>query len=631
MNFIFPLLYFIFSTGFLVLITKKTFGKCLPLAMLLTAFIYFFSQAIFKTFQIGFYLNILFAVLFLVLLFIAKVKKKDLSDFKKRFISKGFFAFLVIYIGVFLFDLNRNFSMWDEFSHWGEMVKEMLRLDHFYSVSSSTLMAHKDYPPIVSLFELFFCNLSGGYRETYLIRSIHLLSFSLFIPAICEYDFKFNKVKFCFKTLLMMGIIFLTILLFDQHGIINTIYTDYLMAILVSYSLALILLEKDPLSNFFLFHLSVSCSFLVMTKQMGLPLYAMILFMFLWNVWIKNKSKTKKILHKEKIISMIKVSILLVIIPLSLWKGWDIYVNSLNLNAQFKLSDLKLSELSDIMRKTSGEPYQQQAATNYMNAIKNNSMTTSIVSFNYLQCAILVFLLLYLIYLYRKKYFHKRQIVFTALTLAFGFIGYAFVMLIMYVFSFGPVEGPNLASFNRYLPTYVLICMLFIIMIWIYMDSKDDKKSTSFKNVILIFCILVFIQKPNFTTKIMPQWKSSDESIFEYHAKKLMEKTKENSRIFLIAQNSTGEFQFFVKYYMNPRVVNRHHYDFPVTNMDDYKEYFEREIKEDMLDFDYVYLAQISDEFKEKYQFLFSHSKVKEEQLYKIKKMGTKFELILEK
>ncbi|MCI8346521.1 MAG: hypothetical protein HFJ12_01055 [Bacilli bacterium] len=631
MDFIFPLFYFILTTGFMVVISKKSFGKCLPLAMLLVAFTYFFSQVIFKTFKIGFYLNILFAALFLVWLLISKIKRKDLSEFKKRFLSKGFYFFLVIYIGVFLFDLNRDFSMWDEFSHWGEMVKEMLRLDHFYSVSSSTLMAHKDYPPIVSLFELFFCNLSGGYQEAYLIRSIHLLSFSLFIPAICDCDVKFLKIKTFFKALLMMGIIFLTILLFDQHGIINTIYTDYLMAILVSYSLSLILLEKEPLSNFHLLNLSVACSFLVMTKQMGLPLYAMILFMFIFNVLIKNKFKIKKVFHKQKIFSVTKIVILLFIIPLSLWKGWDMYVNSLHLNAQFKLSDLKLSELGGIIKKTSGEQYQQQAAMNYMNAIKNNSMTTSIVSFNYLQCAILVFLLLYLIYLYRKKYFNKGQIALTALTLAFGFIGYAFVMLIMYVFSFGPVEGPNLASFNRYLPTYVLICMLFIVMLLIYIDSRDDKKSDSLKKYILIFCILILIQKPSFTTKITPQWKSSDESIFEYHAKKLMKKTKENSKIFLIAQNSTGEFQFFVKYYMNPRIVNRHRFNLPVANVDNYKEYFEQEIKNDMISFDYLYLAQIDDEFREKYQFLFSNSKVENEQLYKIKKNGNNFELILQK
>ena len=35
-------------------------------------------------------------------------------------------------------------------------------------------------------------------------------------------------------------------------------------------------------------------------------------------------------------------------------------------------------------------------------------------------------------------------------------------MLILYMYSFGPYEGPNLASFDRYLNTYLYVVILIM-------------------------------------------------------------------------------------------------------------------------------------------------------------------------
>ena len=85
------------------------------------------------------------------------------------------------------------FSNWDEFSHWGKMVKEMFRLDSFYSTKLSNLMVHKDYPPIIQIYELLWVKLSNSYSETILIKSIHFLELSLLIIPISDIDIK-NKI-----------------------------------------------------------------------------------------------------------------------------------------------------------------------------------------------------------------------------------------------------------------------------------------------------------------------------------------------------------------------------------------------------------------------------------------------------
>lgn len=61
---------------------------------------------------------------------------------------------------VLVVDYKRCFSNWDELSHWGKMVKEMLRTDLFYSENISDLLVHKDYPPF--LYIIFSSTFSIG-------------------------------------------------------------------------------------------------------------------------------------------------------------------------------------------------------------------------------------------------------------------------------------------------------------------------------------------------------------------------------------------------------------------------------------------------------------------------------------
>ena len=319
LNFLSMLLYFVCATGFLVIIFKKSFGKCLPVTFVLSAISYFISQVLFDTFKIGFILDISIPILFLVLLFYKMIKKQDLKNFKENFFSKGFYAFLAVFVCVFLFDYNRTFSVWDEFSHWGQMVKEMIRLDRFYSIPASTLGVHKDYPPIMQILEMFFCNINGTYKESYVLMGVHLFSFSLFIPAICENSSKFSKLKIIVNSIFMLLSMYLVILLFDQHGIINSSYLDYIMSIITAYLLAQVLIEEKPLSWFSLLTFSAGSSFLVLTKQMGLVFYLMVLFMFGINLFVRKIIDIKKIFSKESFKSFAKVLIFLIIIPFMFW------------------------------------------------------------------------------------------------------------------------------------------------------------------------------------------------------------------------------------------------------------------------------------------------------------------------
>ncbi len=605
-SFIIPLLYFILANGLFVSIFKKAFGKCLPVTMMITAFTYFFSQVIFHTFKIGLAINIIYAILFLVILAI-KYKKKDLTDFKNNFFSKGFYAFLVIFIVVYIFDFNRTFTMWDEFSHWGVMVKEMIRLDNFYSIKASTIMTHKDYPPIMQLFEMFYTTISGGYNEAYLERAMHLFSISLFIPAICEQNEKFNKFKLSVKSLCMMIGVFLVFCLFDCHGVINTIYTDYVMAIVVAYLLFTILVEKDLLSKFSVFSLTIGLSFLLLLKQMGLPLYCMIVFMLLLSFCIKNRQKL--FLRKSLLLLVI------IIIPLLFWKGWGMYVDELNTVQQFKLSDIKITKLRGIINKTSGEYYQQVAASNYIKAVKSTGIMTSTVSLSYFQCVVLSLTLLYLVWIYGKKILSKKLTGLLGITLSLGSFGYAFVMLLLYVFSFGPREGPALASFNRYMPTYILICLSIVIMLFVFVNNNKDKNAKLVKYYILVVAGLLLVQNPNKLPNLMPRIIKPYKNLA--YVETITNKTLDNSNIFVLSQNGSIN-PFEIKYYINPRVTNRDYSNWNLKEVSNIQHYFEENVQDYMLTFDYLYVMNLDDSID--YSFLFENSDeiLEKNQVYRI-------------
>ena len=89
-------------------------------------------------------------------------------------------------------------------------------------------------------------------------------------------------------------------------------------------------------------------------------------------------------------------------------------------------------------------------------------------------------------------------------------------------------------------------------------------------------------------------------------------------KIFIVAQDSEGDFQFRIKYYVGNIETNLNNYDW-----ENNKKYYET-IKEYVSNYDYLYLAQINDEFENTFGQYFD--KVKLYGLYEIN--NEKFTLI---
>ena len=313
---------------------------------------------------------------------------------------------------------------------------------------------------------------------------------------------------------------------------------------------------------------------------------------------------------------------MLILIPLLVYLLWNNYVKALNLDSQFSVSDFKFNELIGIIKGSNGEAWQYQTSNNFRYALIAEPLTyLNGFSFSYFQIIILSLILLYIIYRFNKEHLNKNQIFLIIITLIIGALGYAFVMLVTYIFSFGEVEGPILASFNRYMSTYTLICILYVFSIFNYFNSLKDTKSVHLKTSMLLFAILVLLEPQFILLKYIPEIKNNTPTAYENQANIINNNTKENAKIFIISQEPTNgealKMQYYLQYYINPRQVNFANYYLP-TDQENIEQYFNDNIKNYLFEFDYLYLASINNNFTEEYKFLFKNDNISQQQLYKI-------------
>lgn len=215
---------------------KKHFGETLPFTMMLVPVVMELMQFITGTFYSGTILLLAVAVAGLILIILKMGDRK----FRSLFFSSGFVAFLVVFLFVFMLDFQRNFSDFDEFWHWGMMIKESLRLDRFYCVPQSHMLVHKDYPPFLCMLEVFF-SIIGGFSEGLVSASVHLFLLSIIVLPVAEnmtddelrYSHRYPHV--IAKIVLWLLIVIFSIAFFDNEYTSNTILADTSLACVFGY------------------------------------------------------------------------------------------------------------------------------------------------------------------------------------------------------------------------------------------------------------------------------------------------------------------------------------------------------------------------------------------------------------
>lgn len=479
MFYILSLFWLLSISGLLTIVFNRKFEMVLTLSMILgTLMLYPFGYI--NHISYGYYLSWLFVLLFYVLLIYFFIKNKDkLIEFKNNYFTHGLLYFIIFSIYSFFLYKYTGFGNCDEFTHWGPMLKETLRLDGFYTQDASRLIMHKDYPPFFTLLEVLFQGFNGfKFHEPFAYVALQLFMFSMLLPI-----FSNLKKKDWLKSLLIFISIVLVGLTLDKTEtasdyafVYNSIYVDWCLALFCTYGIYLTY-KEEGWGLFRFVYLTLICVTFILMKQMGLVFYLIILIYAFFKVTFIDKQLDLKM--------MVNGIFFLVVIPVLFYISWSYIVKLYQIDAQFKIGELSISDFFNIIKGNAPEglEWKYTAFRNYCSNLLRRPLVLHPFKMSYFVYTGLMMLIIFIAFRFKKDGY------FLAGTYLIGAIGYSIAMLILYTLAFTIDEAPYLASFDRYMASYLYFGTTLTLMLVI-----DKFNNYIYQNMIILGLLCLFVE-----------------------------------------------------------------------------------------------------------------------------------------
>ncbi|MFW6307519.1 MAG: hypothetical protein ACOC08_02640, partial [Campylobacterales bacterium] len=213
---------------------------------------------------------------------------------------------LMIIFSLIYFFISRDsyFFFWDEFSHWGLFIKEMMYTDRLYD--ASTLAAHPHYVPGAPIWQ-YFTMLLSGFSEggTYFAQFLLIASATMMIYE----NTSFKKPHWIVLAFLLQ----IAFLANFGHGL-NKIYVDHVVGAMFAGLIMVILYDRFDKKSIFL--LLAPLTAIAFIKEVGLYFAAASVGLLLIRYIFIEKNK-----------KLVYISIVLGVLTLGIFKTWDIRLN----------------------------------------------------------------------------------------------------------------------------------------------------------------------------------------------------------------------------------------------------------------------------------------------------------------
>lgn len=503
MFYLLSLIWILSISGLLVIVLKKKFGFICTITFLLGSLLLYLFGFI-NQIKLGFYTSWLFVLLFwlVIIKWIIKKETNKLNVFKENYLTTGLVAFVILCIYAFVLYKLQGFTYCDEFTHWGPMVIATIKANGFYAVPNSLLTFHKDYPPLFSLLEVLWCGFDGfHFSETYCYIALTVFMFSCFLPIFDKLNIK-NKKDWIKSLIAIIAIVFVGITLSKTETaqefayVYNSIYIDWPLALFTAFSIFVIYKEKEWDIYGYVF-LTIALSSMLVMKQMGICFYLIVLFYAFIKITFVNKKLNSK--------RLIKGILCFVVVPFAFYFSWKFIINLYDIHGQFVLSELKFSDVIDIAKGNTELSWKHEAYWNYIQAIINRPLILHPFKMSYFVYVAIVLLAVVLLFRF------KKDGLLISLTYLIGACGYALTMLLLYMLAFDIYEAPRLASFDRYMSSYLYIGTTLLLMLVFDKLNELKGKKTIYKYSLTIIVLLLLVEPGSIKT-IIPKFKITDES-----------------------------------------------------------------------------------------------------------------------
>ncbi|KMJ59203.1 hypothetical protein AB685_09105 [Bacillus sp. LL01] len=369
---------------------------------------------------------------------------------------------------------------YDDFSHWGLIIKEMLHVNGL--PDGRSIISFTNYPPGSATFIYYVLSIIG-YSESYTFMAqgflitaclTTLFIFSSWkrpgsvITAFAAALALFSINRTYIYTLLvdsLLGMVALAVLIIAYYY-----RNDWTKGVLANTPIMiLLLLIKDSGKVFFLFNL-------------------VIILCFVYSYYLKGS-----ILKRNNVRIVLWVTVFTLVLPLSMNFLWGQYVDKADQKDHYNKFAVNRGKLLDNnkteeFRENLG-PMVFQAATDI-----NNSGIKSMLILNGLALAtILIYIMLH------------RQLAVRLVAITFfvniAYIIYIFTLYLMYLFLMPENEAIRLAGFSRYLATIVVYCA-GILMISLYKEWFTAPRERSHGGLRVAMAAVLII------AFMYPQWEN---------------------------------------------------------------------------------------------------------------------------
>lgn len=602
---------------------NKKIDITIPISVILIVLI-IYPFGFFSRLDVGVYVVDIIAALSLIYLtykFIRNIINKNIPEFFENLLTPGLAAYVLFYLFFIFINKDRLLSNWDEFSHWGLIVKNMFSFDT-YGTNIDTTLNYRSYPPFTAIFEFFTQKVVNSYNEGRIIVAMNLLYISIILPIFRNIDWKKGLIKF----LIYVPVVFLLPLCM-YGNFYTTIYVDAILGLFMAYVLYSYFSLEDGIAK----HLSVCLGLislpLIKSAGAGLVIFALLIIFIDIIYQYKKITKDKKIFHKKLIFLLIYV-LCFIIGKYS----WEIHLILTNTTESWNTDGVSINNIFSLVTGKA-DTYQYTVIINFIMQFFLRTIDFGLIkltSFNIL----LIFILYsaYTIYLvYRKKGgdVYKSYIL-ADIMLVIAYIIYMISLLILYLFTFSENEALQLASYARY--SYIPLIGMFAFNTLIICDNLIEIKKNKINYIIVAIIVLLILSIVpmnriiNFFVRNEVSIKNAKALRMQYSKIQEYKSVLNNEdMIYYISCGSNG-FDFNVSNYeMIPiKFASTLGYslgpprsDGDLKSRDVSVEQFKSVLENN--GFTYVYIYKADELFKEKYAELFENKEsIKDETMYKI-------------
>lgn len=547
--------------------------------------------------------------------------------FKKIRWSSATIGWLVL---VWLFWLGMRDGIlltWDDLSHWGLVVREILVNDLL--VKETSVRSVQDYPVGTNLFQYFYLS-NLGFREDLMSWST-CLSVLTIIPMLLS--FKRGSV------LINIATLFLSYAAFVSYGLPpSSIMVDHVMA---AYLGGIIIFYFSLFRHSNARLIGLIPVFFVFPQIKAFGLHIGLVCLGIMATFILVRHLMLRLDKKPILFELGRVCVLFFVLIVSA-QSWKVYLNNNNIRPYLDFSEFTISNIFKEAISAQAEDRSKDVRQRYGEALATSpvaKLQTGEILINRLSAFLnggnlvkpfsaLVFVLIFLVGCWLcSRYTNRRgrMIIWVAAPLlTFGYFAFSFAIMAFFILSLG-IDGFYLMSFDRYQNMYLGG------MAWIFLFFATRVTVYNQKKLLIITTLLIFVfQTPPFDyLKGKGSWITSAEGLelrkqMQGKTDWIKSKVPEDESVYTIHQNSSGFPVVLARYELFPRRYNQGYWTWGSKYHD--KDWYTvnlslEEVYNNLKDYDYLFLSYADDQFWERYGSLFiGIENPKDYDLYKIQK-----------